>query len=542
MAVEQERTTKPEVIAPGGPSRREFLKMGAGAVGALGASASSLNAVPRSSAADDPARPNLVFFLQEGVRPDEYSSWKMADWDSHGLSAMENRIMSTPHLDRIVKEGISFPNAFTTYALCLPSRASILTGLYPHETGCIDNRARTIPTDIPTIVDMLRDAGYEVGFFGKIHVNGETLRKWDYYFGIESAGANYYHPVITESENGRAKPPRQYDGYVDDIVTAHAIDWMNRKRDKPFCMLLWFVAPHAPFYRARRYLDLYNGERIPKPITFDDDLKGYPGKPLAFRTADNKIGTTILGDDDPRSLEEVVKDHLAGVASNDDHVGDVMDALEKAGILDDTAILISADHGFFLGEWRFYDKRFMHEPSIRVPMAIRYPRLIQGGLAPREMALNIDLSPTILELAGVKVPDWFQGRSLLPFGKGTPPPSWRQDWLYEYFEYPGVEEVKPNRGVRTERYKLIHYFLAPEEYELYDLQEDPGELHNLAYDPAHAQLKKQLRDRIEELRKETGDVYQYEEPNVFEFQRQRMNRPTGPQRPFDPEAARPRNR
>ncbi len=510
-------------MGQGRTSRRNFLKAGAGAVGsmALGADAMRVTASPKP----DPARPNIVFFLQEGVRPDEYSSWKMADWDSRGLSAMENRIISTPHMDRIVKEGISFPNAFVTNALCLPSRASILTGLYSHETGCIDNRNRTIPNDIPTIADLLREAGYEVAFFGKIHVNHQAQRYWDYYFGIEAAGADYYHPVITESERGIAKPPRRYHGYVDDIVTARALAWLNQKHEKPFCLFLWFVAPHAPFYRARRYLDLYNGAPIPKPITFDDDLKGYPGKPLAFQRANNKIGTTILGNDDPRSLEELVKDHFAGVVSNDDDVGQVMAALEKMGILDDTVIFISADHGFFLGEWRFYDKRFMHEPSIRVPLAIRYPRRIRAGLAPTSMALNLDIPPTILELADVEIPDWFQGRSLVPFMTGAEPSEWPKDWLYEYYEYPGVEEVKPQRGVRTGQYKLIHYFLPPQEFELYDLQNDPGELHNLADNSKFAGLKQRLLDRVAELRRETGDVYEYQEPNTFEFERERMQPP-----------------
>lgn len=506
----------------GGISRRDALKIGAGAMAGLAAS-------PRVFAAPvsgDPQKPNFVFFLQEGVRADEYSSLKIDGWDGDHLSAMGNRIISTPHLDRIVNEGISFPNAFVTNALCLPSRASILTGLYGHETGCIDNRNRTIPSDVPTIADMLRDAGYEVAFFGKIHVNHQAQRNWDYFFGFEAAGANYYHPSIIESVHGNAQPPRTYHGYVDDIITARALSWLKQKREKPFCLFLWFTAPHAPFYRARRHLDLYDGEMIPKPITFDDDLKGYPGKPYAFRRANNKIGTTILGNDDPRSLEETVKDHMAGVVSNDDNAATIMGYLEQAGILDDTALIISSDHGFFLGEWRFYDKRFMHEPSIRVPMAIRYPKMVEAGLAPTQMALNLDLPPTVLQLAGVPIPDWMQGQSLVPFMQGSTPANWRTDWLYEYFEYPGIENVMPHRGVRTERYKLIHYFLPPEEFELYDLQEDPGELKNLANDPAHTKLKQQLIDRVAELRRLTGDVYEYQEPNVFEFQRERQNLPS----------------
>jgi arylsulfatase A-like enzyme len=490
-------------------SRREFLKSSAGALGTLGAAGRPFRASSGRRPVDDP-KPNFVFFLGEGVRADEFSS-------------TGNKIISTPHLDRIVREGITFPNAFVTNALCLPSRASILTGLYSHQTGCIDNRDRKIPAAVPTIADLLRDAGYEVAFFGKIHVNGQSTRNWDTFFGFEAAGANYYHPMIIESEHGIAKPPQQFDGYVDDILLDHALSWLNRKRAKPFCLFLWFTAPHAPFYRPRRYLDLYNGVPILKPSTFDDDLKGYPGKPLAFKEADNKIGTTILGNDDPRSLEELVKDHYAGVVSNDDDVRQVMETLEKAGNLDDTAIILSSDHGFFLGEWRFYDKRFMHEPSIRVPLAIRYPPLVRAGLAPGEMAINLDIPPTILELAGIRVPDWMQGKSLLPFMKGEPPAPWRKDWLYEYYEYPGNEEVKPQRGVRTDRYKLIHYFLPPEEFELYDLLADPHELHNLVDDRAHARLKQQLIDRVAELRKQTGDVFEYQEPNVFEFQKQKQD-------------------
>jgi arylsulfatase A-like enzyme len=501
------------------PTRRQFLHAGAGVVGAMAFGAATQP--PRVTAAPDPPRPNFVFFLCEGVRADEFSSSRLQGWDANGLSAMGNNIISTPHLDRIIHEGATFRNAFVTYALCLPSRASILTGLYPHRTGAIDNRRRQIPDSVPTIADLLREAGYQVAFFGKAHVHNLSKRNWDMFFGIEEAGANYYCPVILESRSGVVQPPREYHGYVDDIVAARAVDWLNQKRDKPFCLFLWFIAPHAPFYRPRRLLDLYNGVPIPKPSTFDDDLKGYPGKPLAFKNAYNKIGTTVLGDDDPRSLEELVKDHYAGVVDNDDKAGQIMAALEKAGILDDTALVLSSDHGFFLGEWRFYDKRFMHEPSIRVPLAIRYPRLMQAGSTLEDMALNIDIPPTLLELAGVKVPEWIQGRSLVPFLRGAPPSEWRKDWLYEYFEYPGEEEVKPSRGVRTDRYKLIHYFLPPQEFELYDLQEDPGELHNLYGEPTHASLARDLRDRIDQLRKDTADVYTYQMPNAYEFERQK---------------------
>jgi arylsulfatase A-like enzyme len=174
--------------------------------------------------------------------------------------------------------------------------------------------------------------------------------------------------------------------------------------------------------------------------------------------------------------------------------------------------MFSSDHGFFLGEWRKYDKRFMHEPSIRVPMLIRYPRLIHAGSTSDRMVLNLDIAPTLLELAGVKIPQRMQGQSMAPILKGEEPKHWRHDWLYEYYEYPGPHNVRKNRGVRTERYKFIHYYEPPEEFELYDLQEDPGEFHNLYGDPRRAALATELRHRIDELRKETDDNYTYEEP------------------------------
>ena len=225
----------------------------------------------------------------------------------------------------------------------------------------------------------------------------------------------------------------------------------------------------------------------------------------AFAEADNKIGTTILGNDDPRSLEELVKDYYAGLVDVDENIGRVVNWLEQTRQLDDTVLLHSSDHGFFLGEWRMYDKRFMHEPSIRVPTMIRYPKEFKAGTKVDEMVLNLDIAPTLLELAGVEVPANMQGKSMVKLAKGDAA-GWRKDWLYEYYEYPESQKVRPHKGVRTERYKLIHYYLPPEEFELYDLQNDPGETKNLYGTPGAAELTKQLKSRLAELRKETGDT------------------------------------
>jgi arylsulfatase A-like enzyme len=369
---------------------------------------------------------------------------------------------------------------------------------------------RAIPLEIPLFTDLLRQAGYEVALFGKAHVGRLGERQWDRYFGFPGAAADYFWPRIQAGSNGKIESNLVYEGYVDDLVAERAIQWLRQKRDKPFCLILWFQSPHAPFFRARRYLDLYDGATIPKPATFDDDLKGYPGKPRAFADADNKIGGPYAKDSETqencaRTLEEIVKDYYAGVADVDDNMGKLFQALGEMGQLDDTVIMFSSDHGFFLGEWRMYDKRLMHEPSIRTPMLIRYPRLIRPGSSALPMVLNTDIAPTLLELAGLGIPNGTQGRSLVPFLRGEEPKSWRKDWLYEYYEYPGPHNVRKNRGVRTEQFKLIHYYEDPEEFELYDLKEDPGELHNLYGDSRYASLARDLLQRIRELREETGD-------------------------------------
>lgn len=488
-------------------SRRSFFKLGAGTLGGLALGQASLAALAAEGPGTAPGpKPNLVVFLGEGLRYDE-------------MSGVGHPIIQTPNMDRIAREGMSFRNSFTTNALCLPSRASMLTGLYSHSVDAMGNEPGDngkgngpIPKHIPLFTELLQAAGYEVGFFGKAHIDGGLQdRRWDYYFGFNGR-AEYYNPVLTEGIAGNYSAPKAYAGYLDDVIADRALTWLEQKRDKPFCLLLNPFAPHAPFYRARRHLDLYNGIKIPKPATFDEDLKGYPGKPRAFAEANNKIGSTMLHDDDPRSLEEVVKNHYAGVVDNDDNLGRVMDLLERSGKLADTAIILTSDHGFFLGEWGMYDKRFMHEPSIRVPFMVRYPKMVKPGSASDRMVLNVDIAPTVLELAGIQAPAFSHGRSLVPLLKGEPPDDWRKDWLYEYYEYPQWEHVRPHRGVRTQRYKLIHYHkLAafpdkPEEFELYDLQNDPGELYNLHGKPGYTALTGQLLTRIEELRKETGDT------------------------------------
>lgn len=474
----------------GAISRRSFLQGTAAVAGAAVASSGVQRALAQS---EKRKRPNIVFFYTEGQRAD-------------ALGLAGNPILKTPHQDRIGREGVYFNNSFCTNALCAPARAVALTGLYSHTSGALDNKTEDpLPADIPIFTDLLHDAGYDVAFVGKAHVgNGARERYWDYYLGFNAPETNFYAPRLFEGRKGRMGEEKTYPGvYADDFVTDRALDWLKEERDRPFCLLLWHQAPHEPYYRPRRYLDMYNGVPIPKPLTFDDDKKGYPGKPRCFANALNKIGTVVTGDT-VRSLEELVKNYYAGLLAVDDNIGKVLDFLESSGQLDDTVVLHSSDHGYFLGEWRCFDKRFMHEPSIRTPAMIRYPREFRAGTKIDDMILNLDFAPTLLELAGVSTPEAMQGKSLVKLARDRES-IWRKDWLYEYFDYPGAEEVRPHRGIRTTRYKYIHYFVSPEEFEMYDLQNDPGELNNLYGTPRYADIQRHLAARVEELRRETMD-------------------------------------
>ncbi|MBW2541169.1 MAG: sulfatase [Deltaproteobacteria bacterium] len=433
-------------------------------------------------AADSTPRPNFIFFLTDDQRAD-------------ALSIAGNKVLKTPNIDQLARDGVRFTNAFVTTSLCAPSRASFLTGQWAHTHGVRTNEpsSRLKPTQT-IFADLLRENGYEVAFIGKWHMDGAGRdREWDYYFGFEGQG-RYKHPII--AENGG--PDRRYwKRYTDDMLATKAIEFIRRPRAKPFCLFVFFKAPHRSWIRAPRHKKLFEGIAVPEPDTLHTD---YAGKPNAFKNADMKIGDF----DDVASFQKFAKDYYAVITAVDENVGRVMKAVADEKLVDDTAVIFSSDNGFFVGEWNFFDKRLMHEPSIRIPMIIRYPRSSKPGTTRKEMVLNVDVAPTLLDLAGVSVPDWMQGKSMRSLLEGREA-EWRDAWLYESYEYPAVHMVPKNRGVRTERWKYIHYFEDPQEYELYDLVADPDEKKNLYGDPEFAPIVEELRQRMTQLRRETGD-------------------------------------
>ena len=409
------------------------------------------------------------------------------------MSCAGNTILQTPHMDRIAREGVRFENMFVTTALCGPSRASFLTGLYSHNHDLRRN-GMSLSLNHRTFPEILKQAGYETAFIGKWHnTDLGRGRGFDYTFGFKGQG-RYQDPLI--SENGG--PDVEHKGHITDILADKAVEYLEREHTRPFCLLVWFKAPHRSFLPAERFKNLYADVEIPKPANFDDTLEG---RPDAVRNANMRIGDF----EDIPDYQTFVKDYYRCLAGVDENVGRVLDCLQKRGLEEDTAVLYAGDNGFFIGEHHFFDKRFMYEESIRVPLLVRYPRRVSAGQVVPEMVLNVDVAPTLLELAGIRESgrrmDGWSFKPLLE-GKKT---AWREDFLYEYYEYPGPHSGKKCRGVRTAKWKYIHFFEEPQEYELYDLEADPHEMNNLVRNPEFRPVMEHLERRMRALREETHD-------------------------------------
>lgn len=475
--------------------RRHALKRLAGA--SLGAAlAGCAPAVVRNARA---RRPNIVFILT----------------DDHAQSAMGlygNTILRTPNLDRIGREGVRFDLGFVTSALCLPSRASFLTGQYPHTHGMRTNGAESGFTREPmlrnaqTWPNLLRADGYHTGVVGKWHIDTPP-QGYDVTAVLPGQGEYFDPPMLVNGTMTRQR------GHTDDVIGDHALRFLRtRPKDRPFALLFQFKAPHRGWEPAPRFARAFEDVEIPVPDTLYDTLDA---RPLALRKSQMRIADmSDFRDRVPASLPErerarrnfdiLVRRYYRVLLGVDENVGRLLDALDREGLAEDTIVVYTSDNGFFLGEHGLFDKRLMYEPAIRVPLLLRWP----GGAAPRvdvaHFALNIDLAPTLLDLASAAVPAAMQGASWKPILSAADAP-WRRDFLYEYYEFPAAHCVRPHRGVRDARWKYIQWSLDPREEELYDLQADPGEQRNLAADPAYAAQRDRLRARLAALRREYGD-------------------------------------
>jgi arylsulfatase A-like enzyme len=471
----------------------------------LGGAAAGWPAARHALAQPEPPRgaPNILFVMTDDQRRD-------------AMSAYGNPILKTPHMDRLAAGGVRFDLAFVTNALCAPSRASILTGLYSHAHGVITNGDARAFADqpglseaTPTFPALLRRAGYFTALVGKWHLRSEPTG-FDQWVIFPGQGA-YQDPEMVA--NGVRLKLR---GHADDVVGDQALTFLReRPKDRPFCLLYQFKSPHRSWMPAARFESAFADVPIPIPRTFEDRLQG---RPEALRQAemaiadmpdfrDRGVPESLSREERKRkNLEALVKNYYRVLLSVDENLGRVLDYLDKEGLVKSTVVVYTSDNGFFLGEHGLFDKRLMYEPSIRVPLLVRFPRRARAGLADRtHMVLNVDVAPTLLELAGVHAPAGLHGRSFVPLLEGKEAP-WRDAILYEYYEYPAEHCVRKNRGVRTDRYKLIHFYEQPEEWELYDLATDPDETVNLAPRKDQAARVRELKAKLEELRRAVGDA------------------------------------
>ncbi len=479
--------------------------------------------------------PNIIYIMSD-------------DHASHAISAyggIYREVAPTPNIDRLAAEGAIFTNTFCTNSICGPSRASILTGQYSHLNGFYKNEGGD-PFDgsQETFPKLLQKAGYTTAIVGKWHLWSEPTG-FDYYkYHILNGGqGSYWDP--TYNENGNEV---QEAGYATNLSGDFALDWLENKRDKskPFCLLYQFKAPHRPWNPDSIYLELFDGIELPYPKTFNDD---YSGRELTagntMMTIEHHLNRNDLKMTPPRDLtgrelhewlrtgdqgeylspsdtltgmalkrwkyQKYIKDYLACVRSVDDNIGRLLTYLDESGLAENTIVIYTADQGFYLGDHGWYDKRFMYEESLRMPFVIRYPGNTEPGRKIGEMTLNVDFGPTLLDMAGLDIPAGMQGESFAPLLRGEGAEEWRDAIYYHYYEYPKWHQVQPHYGMRTERYKLIHFYYDIDVWELYDLQEDPDEMHNLYNLPEHESLIASLKERLHQLQAEYGDDISLEE-------------------------------
>lgn len=457
-------------------------------------------------------RPNLIFVMAD-------------DHAAHAISAYDSAINETPHLDRLAREGMRFDNAFCTNAICTPSRAAILTGTYNHV-----NEVTTLDTPMDNTLEtypkILQRAGYQTAIFGKWHLGhgpGHDPTGFDEWIVLPDQGE--YHDPVFLTPGGEW----QVDGYVTDIITDLAIGWLEqRDPGRPFALMVHHKAPHRTWEPDAAHQDMYAAVVIPEPPTLFDD---YDTRSQAAREAlchmmdldqrDLKlpIPEGLSRDDEIRwRYQQYIKEYLRVVASIDDNMGRLLEALDDLGLAENTILVYTSDQGFFLGDHGWFDKRFMYEESVEMPLLIRFPREVDPGTVNEDIVVNVDFAPTFLDLVGLPVPGFMQGRSFAPLLRGDTPPDWPTSMYYRYWMHrDDAHNVWAHYGVRTKTHKLIYFYndpmgqrgangpVDPPEWELYDLVADPLEVHNVYGEPGYEATAESLKDELLRLQTLVGD-------------------------------------
>ena len=471
-------------------------------------------------------RPNIVFIFSD-------------DHAQHAISAYGSKVNQTPHLDRLAKGGVRFNHAFVTNSICTPSRAVVLTGKYSHANGTpVFN---VFDGGQPNVAKMLQAAGYHTGMIGKWHLGGAPtgFDRW-----IILPGQGIYNNPDFITPRGRVT----IKGHTTSITTKLGLEFLDtRPKDKPFFLMLHQKAPHRAWEPDAKNQALFKDRVIPEPATLWDDYATRPAAlPENRQTVANDLTRRDLKLEPPANLppgperqqwlavkptevdvtqpdgtkrtltgKELVKwkyqrymrDYLACVQGVDDSVGEVLDYLDRTGLAQNTIVIYSSDNGWYLGDLGMYDKRFMYEPGLHIPLIVRGPG-VKAGAVTDLFALNADFAPTFLELAGASVPADMHGRSLVPVLRGEKPAGWRTSIYYRYYHDPGHHNTRAHYGVRTATHKLIHYW-KKDAWEFFDLVRDPTEQKNLISDPTQATKIAELKAEITRLQKQLGDTGQF---------------------------------
>jgi len=481
-------------------------------------------------------KPNIIFIMSD-------------DHAFQAISSYSNKLIQTPNIDRIANKGVLFQKAYVSNSICGPSRATILTGKYSHINGFRDNDNSSFNGEQQTLPKILRQNGYSTAIVGKWHL-GTVPTGFDFWDILPGQG-HYYNPGFINMGKDTV-----YQGYVTDIITDHAIDWMKQNRTKPFFMMLHHKAPHRNWMPPLEYLNEFNDITFPFPENFNDyyeDRLALQRQRLTVAgqlsvTYDSKVPCDTCTEDEVNhwvkgewereygrlspeqkeiwenkmkveyeefagiknkegrknwQFQRYMEDYLRCIKSVDDNVGKVLDFLRESGLDKNTIVVYTSDQGFYLGEHGLYDKRFMYEESFRTPLIIYSPQSKNNGIQNSNLVMNIDFAPTILDFAGIKVPDEMQGVSMKPLVLGETMQNWRKELYYHYYEK--SFGMSKHYGIRTDKYKLIHFYDPVDSWELYDLQTDPAEMNNLIAEQNMQSVVEDLKIKLKKLQEKYKD-------------------------------------
>ena len=484
---------------------------------------------------DEPRRPNILWIMSD-------------DHAAHAVGAYGGRLAGldpTPHIDRLAAEGVRFGNAFCENSICVPSRATLLTGQYSHRHG-LRTLVGELPAERQTLARLMGEAGYETAMIGKWHLKAEPAA-FDYYAVLPGQG-QYFNPTF-RVRGRNAWPNNTFRFYQNDAkhssdaVTDLSLKWLEERRtDEPFFLMHHFKAPHDNFENAERYDWLYQDADVPEPPTLRDRMTFGPldgpqyGTSVGPRNQRRNMGMHMFVDPSlpadeytGEAYQRYLKKYLRCVRGADDNVGRLIDRLRETGELENTVVVYTSDQGFLLGEHDLIDKRWMYEPSLRIPLIVRLPASMdpeRRGRVEDAFVGNVDFAPTLLDLAGVEAPppsdrNGMDGTSFAPLLTGGDQEGTKSrpaEAYYRYWMHMAHHDVPAHYGVRTDRYKLIFFHglpldargalpaPTPPHWELYDVADDPGETTNLIADPARAPAARELRDRLDALRAKVGDL------------------------------------